>query len=138
MLDEASRQVLVETGIGLFGKDGVDAVWTGSEGTVRWNGNLERDKGAGAKFFLDVEKTSGNSQGTSPKVLMTAGGQPQPWRLNLVSRRCKGSRSQMWRKLTHCLSFNRSRSFEQGVFGGDGASVGEIASVAAGMLSCRA
>ena len=51
MLDEASRQVLVENGIGLFGKDGVDAVWTGSDGcTVRWNASLERDKGAGAKI----------------------------------------------------------------------------------------
>ena len=28
MLDEASGQVLVEYGVGLFGKDGVDAVWT--------------------------------------------------------------------------------------------------------------
>ena len=50
MLDEASGQVLVEYGVGLFDKDGVDAVWTGSEGcTIRRNGNLEQDEGAGAK-----------------------------------------------------------------------------------------
>ena len=43
-------RLAVECGVGLFGKDGVDAVWTGSDGfAVLWNGNLERDKGAGAK-----------------------------------------------------------------------------------------
>lgn len=39
MLDEASGQVLVEHGVGLFREDGPDVVRLGSEGcTVRWDG----------------------------------------------------------------------------------------------------
>ena len=50
MLDENIGQELVENGVGLVGKDGVDAIWTASdECTIRWNGNLEREEGAGAK-----------------------------------------------------------------------------------------
>ena len=50
MLDEASGQVLGEYGVGLFGKDGFHAVWTGSDGCIiRRNGNLERAEGAGPK-----------------------------------------------------------------------------------------
>ena len=54
-----------------------------------------------------------------------------------MSRRCKGSRSQMRRKLSRWLSSKRSRSFGQGVVGGVEASVGEVASMATGMLSRR-
>ena len=105
--------------------------------TIRRNGNLERDEGAETKSVLDVEKTSGNSQRMSPKALMTAGDQPEPWRSNLMSRRCNGSRSQVWRKLSLWLSSKRSRSFGQGVVRGVEASVGEQPSMATGMLSCR-
>ena len=89
------------------------------------------------KSVLDVEKTSGNSQRTLPKALMTAGDKPEPWRSNLMSRRCKESRSQVRRKLFRWLLSKRSRSFGQGVVRGVEASVGEEASTATRMLSCR-
>ena len=94
MLDEASGQVLVKYGVGLSGKDGVDAVWTGSDGCIiRWNGVLNGIREQEPKAVFDVEKTSINSCRTSPKALMTAGDQPEPWSPNLMSRRCKGTRS---------------------------------------------
>ena len=55
-----------------------------------------------------------------------------------MSRRCKESRSQVRRKLFRWLLSKRSRSFGQGVVRGVEASVGEEASMATGMLSCRA
>ena len=95
-LDEASGQVSVEYGVGLLARMGLmryGREMTGalSGGTEILNGMREQEP----KSVLDVEKTSGNSQRTPPKALMTAGDQPEPWRLNLMSRRCKGSRSQL-------------------------------------------
>ena len=57
MLDEAGGQVLVECSIGLFGEDGINAVRVESgEGAVRWDGDLERNKGSRVKFsFRRVE-----------------------------------------------------------------------------------
>ena len=64
-MDEASVPVLVEHGVDLFGDDGVDAVRSGSDGwTLRWDGNLERNKGSAAKigfgYGKDVRKIAKN------------------------------------------------------------------------------
>ena len=51
------------------------------------------------KSVLEVEKTSGNSQRTSPRLSITDGDRPEPWRSKMMSRRCGGRRSQRLRKL---------------------------------------
>lgn len=42
------------------------------------------------KSVWDVWKTSENSQMTSPKAMKNGVDQPEPWRSNLISGRCKG------------------------------------------------
>ena len=100
VLDETGNHVLVEYGIDLSGNDWVGAVgWevTGavSGGMEILNGRREQQP----KSVLDVEKTSGNSQRTLPRAVLTDGDQPVPWRSNVMSRKWGGSRPQSCRML---------------------------------------
>lgn len=50
MLDETNSQGYLEHRVGWLDEDGVDAVWSGSDGwAVRWDRNLEWGKREGAK-----------------------------------------------------------------------------------------
>ena len=101
MLDENIGQELVENGVGLVGKDGVDAIWTASdECTIRWNGNLERDRGASAGTGIWMRRKRRRiRKGRRPKRLSPPGTNRSHGRSNVMSRRGKDSRSQMRRTL---------------------------------------
>ena len=66
-----------------------------SEGTVILNGINEPEP----KSVLEVEKMSGTSQKTSPRVSINDGDHLEPWRSKTMSRRCGGRRPQRLRKL---------------------------------------
>ena len=79
MWDQAGGQVLVEDGVRLFGEYGVYPVLTGGDrGAARGYGILKVIKEQKPKSVFDVEKTSWNSQRTSPKSSTTDGDHPEP------------------------------------------------------------
>lgn len=90
-------------------------VYTGalSAGMEILNGMKEDEP----KTVLDVEKTSGKSQRTLPRAVISDGDQPEPWMSNVVSRKWGGGRSQTRRKFARWSLLRRSRSSGQDCFG---------------------
>ena len=108
VLNEASREILVQNRVHLFGHERFHAIGArGHRGAVGWDRNFERQEGTRTSVG-DVQKISANSIKLPPNWVMTSGSQVGPWKSNEISRRCFGSLCQTCRKLSRWSEFRRS------------------------------
>ena len=96
-------------------KNQVDAMWLGGDrrAALRYR-NFEEHQRAGAKIRLGAEKTTGNSQRTSPSSSMAAGVHSGLYKSKVMSRRCLGRRCQTRKTDTHCSGVKRSSKTDEG------------------------
>ena len=114
MLDQTGSEVLIEGGvhlskIGLMrcGREVAGALPSGTEIS---NGIREQEP----KSVLELEKTSGHSQRTSPSSSIAAGVHSGLCKSKVISRRCLGRRCQTRRNETVCLGVKLSSRAGEG------------------------
>ena len=98
--------------VGRLDEDRVDPVGARKESGGVWgDGNFEGNRRVRAnRGFERGGKTSANSQKTCLRSSMTKAGQPETWISNVMSRKCRGGRSQGQKNLVRWSPLRRCKS----------------------------